>query len=164
MTGKRDSVACILFVLAVLVLGVCLLQSVRVNERVLAARRQGGWPDLFEDVPFILRFHDSLLLIIRAAFSFGSKWISVVPVCLRTACDTLLANVMMVMRADQTFWQQDAIVTAGLILLSAGLCAIHKRLSSTKAQSSYSLCIIDLAPQESRKGKNLIAQRVSKHV
>ena len=109
------------FSLVILVMGVWLFHSTSVYQGILAARGQGDWSLLTGDLPFMLRFVGALLLVVGAAFSFGSKWIGFVPALLGAACYVLLTVAMIAMGADISLWQDDAILTVVLILFTAGL-------------------------------------------
>lgn len=111
----------IILAILMLALGLWLFHDVSVYQGVLAARGQGDLDALTGNAPFMMRFAGSLLILVGSAVSLRWKWPGWIILALGVAIHVLLVAAMVLMGADISLWQRDAMLTAGLLIISAGL-------------------------------------------
>ena len=112
--------------LIILCVGLYLFHSASFYHGILAARGVGDWASLSGDAPFLLRFAGAGLLVFGGAFALRSGRTGTLVTLMGTLCFVLLTVAMIVMGADRSLWQDEAIWALALILLSAGLFAFRR--------------------------------------
>lgn len=111
------------YILALLVLGagLWLFHDISFTHGLLVGRGQDD-PTLFWNDPvYSLRFVGGLGLILGGALSLKGKWPGFALALLGSACFAALSAGMIMRGADISLWQDDALMTAGLLILCAAL-------------------------------------------
>lgn len=103
----------------ILALGLWLFREVSVYEGVVSTRMNVDVWSLFRTEPaFALRFAGAVFIAVGGAFLIGSKWLGLISLGLGTVCFLILTGSMIALGADISLWKEEALLSAGLVVLS----------------------------------------------
>ncbi|MBN02764.1 hypothetical protein [Ponticaulis sp.] len=112
----------IIFTLLIAACGAYLLYQAGVYINFIMARRPDGLESLTSDIPFLLRFVGTLMLLLGALIGLaGKRGVSRIMVTLGTLCFLLLTGAIIAVGGDVSLWLDEAVWSGVLLVLTAGI-------------------------------------------